>query len=142
MKARTKIMATLRQIKNGLEKEFGRSAWRRGVIGYAWELFDNIEQSLNYLGLSYDAQINIKELEKVMLNGADNWHDYSWGGCSEIYDCDIAKNLCTLSELKKTDNGRRKPNKNEAWLDVQARALFQAAHLIKSIAWACDNKGV
>jgi hypothetical protein len=36
--------------------------------------------------------------------------------------------------LKKTRNGEKKPNGNEEWLDVQARALFQAAQRIKYIA--------
>ena len=135
-------MATLRQIKQELEKEHGRSAWRRGVIGYAWELFDNIEQRENWLGLSSDVEYKAVALDEIMLNGAQNWHEYSRGGCSLIYNSDIAQALCTPSELKKTDNGRRRPNSREEWLDVQARALFQAAHLIKSIAWRIDKKGV
>jgi hypothetical protein len=134
-------MATLRNIKNELEKEYGKSAWRRGVIGYAWELFDNIEERLNYLGLCYDDNVSLEMLNTAMLNGASDWKEYSWGGSSFIYDSDIAKVLCTPSELKKTDNGRRRPNKQEEWLDVQARALWQAAHLITSIAWSLDRKG-
>ena len=66
-----------------------------------------------------------------MLNGARSWHDYSWGGCSLIYDRDIANRVCTISELKKTDNGTKRPNRREEWLDVQARALHQAEMLIK-----------
>lgn len=135
-------MATLRQIKNELEKEYGRSAWRRGVIAYAWELFDNIEQRENWLGLNSDTNYKATALDSIMLNGATNWSEYSWGGCSLIYDTDIAQQLCTPSELKKTDNGRKKPNHHEQWLDVQARALFQAAHRIKGITYRLDLKGV
>lgn len=136
-------MATLKQIKNELEKEYGRSAWCRGVIGYAWELFDNIEQNENWLGLNSETNYNVSSLEKIMLNGAQNWNEYSWGGCSFIYDGDIARALCTPSELKKTDNGRLRPNKQEQWLDLQARALRQAAHLIKAISLKIDrSKGV
>lgn len=57
------------------------------------------------------------------------------GGCYLIYNSDIAKMFCTPSELKKTHNGERKPNKNEEWLDVQARALNQAARMIITIAF-------
>lgn len=135
-------MATLKQIRNELEKEQGRSAWRRGVIAYAWELFDNIEQYENWLGLNDENNYKATALDAVMLNGAKDWKEYSWGGCSLIYDKDIAKQLCTPTELKKTDNGRKQPNKSEQWLDVQARALFQAAHLIKDIAYRIDAKGV
>ena len=134
-------MATLKQIKNELEKECGRSAWRRGVIAYAWELFDNIEQRENWLGLNSETEYKATALDSIMLNGAQDWKQYSWGGSSLIYDYDIAQQLCTPSELKKTDNGRKKPNANEHWLDVQARALFQAAYLIKDIAYKIDAQG-
>lgn len=46
---------------------------------------------------------------------------------------DIAKLLCTPSELKKTDYGRKLPNSTEDWLDVQARALYQAYMLIANL---------
>lgn len=133
-------MATLKQIKRELLKVKGRSAWRRGVIEYSWELFDNIEQHENWLGLNSESNYPAAALGEIMLNGASNWGEYSWGGCSLIYNEDIAKQLCTPSELKKTDNGRRNPNSREQWLDVQARALCQAAHLIKAIAWNIDHK--
>ena len=48
-----------------------------------------------------------------------------------LYDEDIAENLCSPSELKKCKNGMLRPNKQEQWLDVQARALLQAEKLIK-----------
>ena len=74
---------------------------------------------------------------KAALNGAENWNKYSWGGCSYIYNGDIAKNLCNPSELKKTKNGENRPNRGEDWLDVQARALSQAAlrlfRIVKSL---------
>ncbi len=133
-------MATLKEIKNELEKQKGRSAWSMGVLSYAWELFDNIEQRENYLGLNSETNYPAGALESIMLNGAHSWHDYSYGGCSYIYDTDIAQELCTPSELKRTNNGRKQPNKKETWLDVQARALYQAAYLIKDLAWKIDNR--
>lgn len=136
-------MATLKQIRQELEKEHGRSAWRRGVIEYSWELFDTIEQRENWLGLNDETEYKATALDEIMLNGAQDWKEYSWGGCSLIYDSDIAQQLCTPTELKRTDSGRKDPNKNEQWLDVQARALFQAAHLIKGITYRIDvKKGV
>lgn len=50
---------------------------------------------------------------------------------SFLFVKDIAEHYCTKSELKKTHNGERKPNSRESWLDVQARAFWQAALLIK-----------
>lgn len=74
---------------------------------------------------------NEKELEEWLLNGAMSWDEYSYGGCSLIYDGDIAERLCTPSELKKKDGGRLAPNSQESWLDVQVRALYQACLRIK-----------
>ena len=100
-----------------------RSAWAQGVRAYASELlFDWSESRSDYL------------TEADLLNGARDWSAYSWGGCSLIYDTDIAERLCTPSELKRTRGGERRPNAREEWLDTQARALFQAARLIMRAA--------
>lgn len=132
-------MASLKQIKNELDNKKIRSAWNRGVLLYALELFDNIEEHSKFTGLSnYDAV----SLYKIMLNGAKDWHEYSYGGCSLIYDTDIAEQLCNPTELKRTDNGNKQPNKNETWLDVQARALNQACHLIQGITYQIDRKAI
>ena len=101
-----------------------RSAWKKGVKEYAIELLDQHDE---------DIVVPMNELGKWLLNGADNWSEYSWGGCSLIYDSDIAERLCNPSELKKTDNGRLRPNSRETWLDCQARALLQASFLIRNV---------
>jgi len=69
-----------------------------------------------------------------LLNGADNWTQYSEGGCALIYDGDIAERTCSPSALKRTRNGERNPNRNETWLDVQTRALNQACSRILKAA--------
>ena len=61
-----------------------------------------------------------------------DFNEYSWGGCSLIYDYDIAKRLCTPSEYKRKKGGELNPNSHEQWLDTQARALYQAFVKIKS----------
>ena len=106
-----------------------RSAWNRGVNQYSEIMLDDIIDSMEWYHETFN-EMNTKLLEKRALNGASDWKEYSWGGCSLIYNGDIAKRLCNPSELKKTDNGRKRPNKNEEWLDTQARALFQAFHRI------------
>ena len=75
--------------------------------------------------------VNYTLLEKALLNGASSWQQYSDGGCALIYDADIAKILCTPTELKRTRNGELMPNSRENWLDVQASALFQAYRMIR-----------
>lgn len=49
-----------------------------------------------------------------------------------IYDREIAETLCTPSELRRTDYGRKDPNARETWMDVQVRAHVQAWALIES----------
>jgi hypothetical protein len=106
-------------------KKWSRSAWGRGVNAYVVDLLDNIE--------SDDVLDNAQLLKKALLNGADNWRHFSEGGCSLFYNEDIAKRLGTPTELKKTRGGVLEPNKFETWLDVQARALFQAAARIVEV---------
>lgn len=114
-------------IKNN--KSANRSAWGRGVTAYALELLEELAEAvrggwvtLEELGTSAGAR------KSAMLNGARDWSDYSWGGCSLIYNGDIAERLCTPSELKRTRGGEWRPNASEEWLDTQARALFQASN--------------
>lgn len=118
-------MVTKGELKKALAKRTGRSAWDKGVIKYAKELVDDLDARVDY---------KPSELNKAMLNGARDWKQFSNGGCSLIYNEDIAKRLCSPSELKKVENGRRNPNSREDWLDVQARALSQAASLVRSLA--------
>jgi len=104
-------------IIDALESRKTRSAWSRGVKNYAIDLVDGLDDCANLT-------------KEKLLNGASNWTEYSFGGCAFIYDADIAEALCTPSELKAKRGGDLQPNSNETWLDVQARALFQASNLI------------
>lgn len=101
----------------------GRSAWGRGVYAYAVEIVEGLDDSAD--------RSNETLLRKAMLNGADDWRQYSDGGCALIYDSDIAERLCSPSELKRVRGGERQPNARETWLDCQARALAQAASLVR-----------
>lgn len=109
-----------------------RSAWRRGVTAYALELLAELEEGVNGGYISADDLNPPADFSRVLLNGASDWSAYSWGGCSLIYDSDIAARLCCPSELKKTRDGERRPNSREEWLDVQARALAQAARVVRN----------
>lgn len=102
----------------------GRSAWSRGVKAYAVALVEDLDDGAD---LS-----NETLLRKALLNGADNWQQYSEGGAALCYDADIAERLCPPSELKRCKWGMRAPNGRETWLECQARALAQAHRLIVS----------
>ena len=119
------------RIREEVEARTERSAWSRGVTAYALDLVDELEEATEggYFDLS-DLEAP-KLVDRALLNGAADWNQYSWGGCSLCYDCQIAERLCTPSELKKTRNGDRRPNSREEWLDTQARALYQAASRVK-----------
>jgi hypothetical protein len=119
-------MKTINELRAAIENEKARSAWDKAVKAYALELIEEMDGNQEFYGSPAD--------KKELLNGADSWHQYSWGGCSLIYDGDIAARTCSPSELKKTKNGENRPNAQEEWLDVQARALSQAERLIIRLA--------
>lgn len=117
-------MKSYSDILAALEARKDRSAWNKGVTAYAIDLLDQYQERAEFEGREAASR---KELEEWLLNGASTWGEYSWGGSALIYNGDIAKRLCNPSELKRTHNGERRPNSREEWLDVQARALAQAA---------------
>ena len=108
-------------------QESARSKWLKGVYDYALELVEERDHTRLSQAIEKGDRAKIK---KCLLNGAESWSEYSWGGCSLIYDGDICERLATPSEQKRTDYGRLNPNRNEQWLDTQARALYQAANKI------------
>jgi imidazoleglycerol phosphate dehydratase HisB len=100
----------------------GASKWAQGIQMYAEELQEFLTDE------------NLETTEENMLNGADNWTQYSLGGSSLIYNEDIAERLATKSEYESRISVKYglndHANKNETWLDVQARALYQASQLV------------
>ena len=110
-----------------------RSEWRKGVNLYAHELLLKVFNKVIEYG--HEIPGTKEELEKMALNGAKNWKEYSYGGCALIYDSDIASRLCTPSELKKKRYGDCSPNRDENWLDVQTRALRQAFEILNIVFW-------
>lgn len=124
-------MTLTQKINMVLENRKDRSAWDKGVTAYALELVESLEERTQY---EHREPQNNRELEQWLLNGAQDWKQYSLGGSSLIYDCDIAERTCNPTELKRTHGGEKDPNHWETWLDVQARALYQACNRIKKIA--------
>lgn len=125
-------MKTIQQIREALESRKTRSAWDSAVTQYATEIIDDlcIDDNTEFYGSPADC--------KMLLNGASDWWQYSWGGCSLIYNHDIAERVCCPSEYRRCIRAdgslKESPNGSEHWLDVQGRALFQAANLINQIA--------
>ena len=99
------------------------SKWNDGVNEYVDELNEFLDDN------------GLETTIENMLNGAEDWTQYCYGGCSLIYDKDIAERLATPSEIKNRISKRdgllsSMANSRELWLDVQARALYQACNKI------------
>lgn len=122
-------MKEMQKIRERLEGIKPRSAWDKGVKEIAKGLLDKYEEIVRYRKESDPVP---PLTEKTVLNGAHGWEQYCYGGCAMIYDREIAETLCTPSELRRTDFGRKAPNSRETWMDVQIRAHIQAWTLIKS----------
>jgi hypothetical protein len=123
-------MKNFKELKKRVEEYRTASAWSRGVKAYALDLLDRLEEGIEGSWFSDENILSPNLLKKELLNGAMDWLEYSEGGCSLVYDGDIAKRLCTPSELKRKKGGRLQPNSRETWIELQARALYQAAGLI------------
>ena len=103
----------INKVQRAISNYPSNSAWDKGVKIYAEEIFNSYIES-------YDS---IKQItEQDLLNGARDWHQYSHGGFSLIFDADICKRLCNPSKQKSTQYGAQKPNSKEDWMDMQARA--------------------
>ena len=119
----------IKELINKLENQKACSKWQKGVIIYSVMLLEKIQDDHDQI----NDNITFNDLEVLLLNGAENWSRYSWGGNALISNEDIAKMLATPSELKKCNNGEKRPNRKEEWLDTQARALTQAFYKIWGI---------
>ncbi len=118
------------ELLNRIDALKPRSVWDKGVRDIAYTMVEDLHNG----GVGF-TEFDDKAIEKWLLNGAENWKEYSYGGNMYIYDEDIAKALCTPSELKRCthkDGSLYNPN-GMYWLNVQASACRQAFLLIKSI---------
>ena len=114
----------------GAQRNKARSAWKRGVIKYAFEMLESLEMCIDSGAVTKNDLKNENIVETALLNGASDWYQYSASGCALVYDSDIAYRLCTPTEFTRSDCGRRAPNKYQTWLNVQAGACYEASRII------------
>lgn len=118
----------IQAVANEVEQAKTRSAWSKGVKAYALEMLECFEESRQWCEANGES---VPELDEVTaLNGASDWRAWAYGGWGLVYDAYIAERLCTPSELKKLRGGARVPSGVETWLDIEARAAFQAWAMI------------
>lgn len=106
-----------------IENTSARSAWGKGVRDFAVDLFLQTAENKTAIEI-------LSITEKDLLDGAEDWEQFSYGGRWLAYDHDIAESLCTPSEFKRKKRGYLPPNSHETWLDIQAQALYQASKLV------------
>lgn len=129
----------IRDIRDEIDATPGISAWMFGVHCYAVDILSGY---INGRGLTIwdEAERIGKITEEDLLNGAKDWRQYSRTGNSLIYNRDICYRLCGRKDLERTREGEFLPNDHEDWLDLQAKALQQAAQIvIKTIN--CHKEG-
>ena len=78
---------TIETIRKAIESHKARSAWKKGVTGYALEILAEVEERTETEG---HAPADIAELKEYMLNGAQDfkhpedlfkaWTNASYGG--------------------------------------------------------------
>lgn len=117
-----------------IESQSARSTWDRAVKDYAVDMVDGLEDG------ALEPVKTSEQLLALLLNGAEDWREYSYGGLALIYDADIAARVCTPSELRAKRGGELQPSRRENWLDVQARALGHAVRRIE-LAFEDVQKG-
>lgn len=145
----TSVLTTLQNQKPA------RSRWDRAVIEDAEEMISEAIDNLrdNPEEAPRDLTALTAELLNVSVRTLQSWgrddgnggikdlykcaRESSWGGSHLCYDYDIARHYCTPSELKRTRDGERRPNAREDWLDVQARAIYQALSKIRHL-WSME----
>lgn len=119
----------IKELENEQMKQ--RSKWSRGVYQIAIDRVEELDSNevITWYNLLNGALFaGLKENHK---NIYDACKKYSWGGCYLIYDEDIANLLSNRSEAyTKKGNFKNKPNKNEEWLDIQSRAIYQAFRIL------------
>lgn len=114
-----------------MQKEGRKSKWRKGVISIAIDRLDEMDNgaTITWHNLLNGALWSDKEATFENISSACD--KYAWGGCGLICDEDIADLLATKSEAYyKNGNLKGKPNAREQWLDLYAKAVYQAFSLI------------
>lgn len=123
-------IANIKAISEAIEARKERSAWRKGVQSYAFHILARFE---DWRRFNESEGLECPELdERTALNGAHDWSAWAYGGCGLVYDNNIAVTLCTPSERERWHK-RGCPNManpRESWLDVEARAAWQAWRMI------------
>lgn len=125
-------MYTVNETYKNIEAEFkSRSKWGHGVKDTAPALPDSLDMPETVLPDHFESR------RALLLNGADNWQEYSYSGRALVYNVDIAARFFTTSEIRRymaDGHDASMAFRGESMLDLQARALRQAECVISQYA--------
>ena len=114
-------MYSIDETYKNIEAEFKpRSKWDQGVKETALAVLDSLDMPETVLPDRFGSR------RALLLNGADNWREYSYGGCALVYNVDIAARFFTPSEMRRymaDGHDASMAFRGEPLLDLQARAL-------------------
>lgn len=114
MTEKERQLERVQYIKNKIEKINPNSKRKAAERDYALDLIRNLECWVKQRQLD-DFLNNSNVLRKLLLDGAENWTEYSEGGCSLIYNEDIIERI-----------GRG----HSPLLERQAKYLYRACEMI------------
>ena len=111
-----------------------RSQWKKAVKIYEKELYESISEKSDkslvkaFAFAGYDeAKRNI---EILLLNGAETWEDFSKGGCSLCYNGDIEERILPPSQRGKYGSERLVAMQAEALREAAANLAHKIAHVV------------
>lgn len=124
MKATEKTILELRRKVKAVN--LGRSHYAKAVKEDAIELICNIAEALTYGDIDSIPEDG-RKLRALLLNGASDWKQYSWGGCALVYNYDLKEHYLTPSERERYTGDTVR---GSHLLDIQASALSQACDIV------------
>lgn len=75
-----------------INRKKGRSTWARAVNDYTIEIVEAVDD------VDWSTLTN-REIESTLLNGNDDWQQYSYSGCALISNYDIIVRLWQSCQL-------------------------------------------
>ena len=117
---------TRKEIEKVLDTHYKKRMpkYKRAILDYCYLLLTGFEDEENFNG---------GNLEKKLLMYANDWHEYSYTGLAHCLSSKIAEVLCTPSELKRYDYGKKCPKRFGDWFAAQEYYLIIAYTTILKI---------
>lgn len=121
-------MKTIDETYKAIEANYQpHSKWGQGVKETALDILESLDMPNTVLPEHFGPR------RSLLLNGACDWRQYSYGGCAIVYNVSIAERFFTASEMRRymaPGHDASMAFRDESLLDMQTRALVQAERVI------------